>query len=115
MTRAAAPPILVQLQSAESACSQIIALRILKNELIGHDQRKEAYIAGGIIPALAQVLTSRWSGTQFNESISDRDQSAQQALDDHEACLQAILVVGSLAQGMRRLCLHPRTTETLTH
>jgi hypothetical protein len=50
MTRAAAPPILEQLQSAESASAQITVLRALKNELIGHDQRKEALVAEGIIP-----------------------------------------------------------------
>lgn len=100
MTRAAAPPILLQLQSAESASSQITALRTLKNELIGHDQRKETYIVEGIIPALAQVLTSRWPGTaEFNESISHQGRSTSKAPEDYEACLQAILIVGSLAQG----------------
>jgi hypothetical protein len=101
MTRAAAPPLLLQLQSAETASSQTTTLRALKNELIGHDQKKEAYIAAGIIPALAQVLTTRWPGTvEFNESISQQDRSTQRAPDDLEACLQATLIVGSLAQGM---------------
>ncbi|KAJ5417684.1 uncharacterized protein N7487_001234 [Penicillium crustosum] len=100
MTRAAAPPILLQLQSAESASSQITALRTLKNELIGHDQRKETYIVEGIIPALARLLTSRWPGTvEFNELISHQRQFTPKAPEDYEACLQAILIVGSLAQG----------------
>lgn len=100
MTRAAAPPILLQLQSAESASSQITALRTLKNELIGHDQRKETYIVEGIIPTLARVLTSRWPGTaEFNELISHQRQFTPKAPEDYEACLQAILIVGSLAQG----------------
>ena len=100
MTRAAAPPILLQLQSAESASSQITALRTLKNELIGHDQRKETYVFEGIIPALAQVLTSRWPGTaEFNEPILHHGRSTPKAPEDYEACLQAILIVGSLAQG----------------
>lgn len=100
MTRAAAPPILLQLQSAESASSQITALRTLKNELIGHDQRKETYIVEGIIPALAQVLTSRWPGTaEFNELASHQGRFTPKAPEDYEACLQAILIVGSLAQG----------------
>jgi type II secretory pathway pseudopilin PulG len=100
MTRAAAPPILEQLQSAESASAQITALRALKNELIGHDQRKEALAAEGIIPALSQVLTSRWPATNQNESALPQDRSTQKSPEDCEACLQATLVVGSLAQGM---------------
>ncbi|CAI7640555.1 unnamed protein product [Penicillium bialowiezense] len=98
MTRAAAPPILLQLYSAESVSSQISALRTLKNELIGHDQRKETYIAEGIIPALAQVLTSRWPGTAELDGVSVPDRSTRNA-EDREVCLQATLIVGSLAQG----------------
>ncbi|OGE51459.1 hypothetical protein PENARI_c013G05643 [Penicillium arizonense] len=99
MTRAAAPPILEQLQSAESVSAQITALRALKNELIGHDQRKEALVAEGIIPALSQVLTSRWPATNQNETALPQDRSTQKSPEDCEACLQATLVVGSLAQG----------------
>ncbi|CAG8007400.1 unnamed protein product [Penicillium salamii] len=97
MTRAAAPPILLQLYSAESVSSQIKALRTLKNELIGHDQRKEAYIADGIIPALAQVLTSNWPGTLEPEELSLQDRASRK--EESDACLQATLIVGSLAQG----------------
>jgi hypothetical protein len=99
MTRAAAPPILLQLHCAESVSSQIIALRTLKNELIGHDQRKEAYIAEGIIPALAQVLASGWPGT--SEYIESQDRATLE--ENHEACLQATLIVGSLAQGAHQV------------
>jgi hypothetical protein len=102
MTRAAEPPILEQLQNAESASAQITALRALKNELIGHDQRKEVLVTEGIIPALSQVLTSRWPATNRNESVLPQDRSTHKNPEDYEACLQATLVVGSLAQGMRR-------------
>ncbi|CAG7937781.1 unnamed protein product [Penicillium olsonii] len=98
MTRAAAPPMLLQLQNADSVSSQILALRSLKNELIGHDQRKEAYIAEGIIPALGQVLSSRWPGTLDSEDLSLDDRAARKA-EECDACLQATLIVGSLAQG----------------
>jgi hypothetical protein len=94
MTRASAPPILLQLHSPESVSAQVTSLRNLKNELIGHDQRKEAYVNAGVIPALAQVLTSR-RPTEFNGSIQEKSKS-----EELEACLQAILIVGSLAQGM---------------
>lgn len=100
MTRAAAPPILLQLQSSESVPSQVATLRALKNELIGHDQRKEAYVAAGIIPALIQVLVTHRPG-KVDHSGSAR---VYHASEEADACLQAILIVGSLVQG-RTPCL----------
>jgi len=103
MTRPAAPPILLQLQSSESVSEQVASLRTLKNELIGHDQRKEAYVARGIIPVLAQVLALRRPGkaaaAESNESTSSQAGSYE-TQDESEACLQALLIVGSLAHGM---------------
>ena len=102
MTRAAVPSTLLQLQSPDSVSSQVASLRNLKNELIGHDQRKEAYVAAGIIPALAQVLISRWPGkstsAESNGSSLSQARSYQNS-EESEACLQAILIAGSLAQG----------------
>jgi hypothetical protein len=102
MTRAAAPPILLQLQSSESASAQVPLLRTLKNELIGHDQRKETYVAAGIIPALGQLLSKRRpgkaSGAEANGVVLNQPPLYQNS-DESEACLQAILIAGSLAQG----------------
>lgn len=101
MSRVAAPPILLQLHSSESVSSQAACLRTLKNELIGHDQRKEAYVISGVLPALVQVLTTYRPGglatTDPNGQLSnpaDYRNSSQ-----YEACLQSILIVGSIAQG----------------
>ncbi|KAJ5726617.1 uncharacterized protein N7483_007974 [Penicillium malachiteum] len=94
MTRAAIPPILLQLQSSDATSSQVACLRSLKNELIGHDQRKETYVIAGIIPVLGQVLASRWPGKPVAT-----ESGSSQTPDDLEACLQAILIVASLAQG----------------
>lgn len=69
------------------------SLRTLKNELIGHDQRKEAYVGAGIIPALARVLAS--SRPTGKAATAEFDQNSE----DAQACLQAILIVGSLIQG----------------
>ncbi|KAJ5653182.1 hypothetical protein N7490_000185 [Penicillium lividum] len=106
MTRASAPPILLQLQSPDSISSQVASLRTLKNELIGHDQRKEVYVAWGIIPALASVLGSRWPGklsaAESNGSAPTqvtRPHQFPEGSEESEACLQAILIIGSLAQG----------------
>ena len=113
MTRVAAPPTLLQLQTAESTSTQLTALRSLKNELIGHDQRKEVYVVGGVIPALAQVLTSRRpakaTSTETNKTALNYTGSFKSS-EESEAGLQAILIVGSLAQGM---CTFEDTSSTI--
>jgi len=103
MTRAAAPPILLQLSSTESVSSQVAALRTLKNELIGHDQRKEAYVTEGLLNALTQVLTScrpRRLDTEEQSNGSALNPHDYRSSHEYEACLQAILIVGSVAQGI---------------
>ena len=103
MTRNSMPSILLRLQTAESVASQVSVLRVLKNETIGHDQRKEAWVRWGIIPMLARVLGRRTPSTsganvappELNGAGTSRPKS-----EEDDACLQAIIVLGSLAQGM---------------
>ncbi|OJJ44141.1 hypothetical protein ASPZODRAFT_135623 [Penicilliopsis zonata CBS 506.65] len=109
MTRATTPPpLLLQLQSPESLSSQTAGLRALKNDIIGHDHRKEAWIGWGIVPVLSHVLASRLSGDKRFAELELNGAGAgatQQGLQrtgrtvEDEACVQAIIIVGSLAQG----------------
>jgi hypothetical protein len=97
MTRTSTPPTLLQLQSADSVSSQAALLRSLKNETIGHDQRKEIYVKLGIIPVLTKVLTSRkLSGKSVTATVKE---SSGIKSEEDDACLQAIIILGSLAQG----------------
>ncbi|KAL5335293.1 armadillo-type protein [Aspergillus crustosus] len=101
MTRAVTPPILLQLQNADSLSSQAAALRDLKNETIGHDQRKETWVRLGLITILADVLAARKLGGRSSENKSGykhRDLHGSRE-DANDACLQAIIIIGSLAQG----------------
>ncbi|KAL4804845.1 armadillo-type protein [Aspergillus unguis] len=100
MTRAETPPILLQLQNADSSYSQAAALRQLKNETIGHNQRKETWVRSGLIPVLVDVLASRSSGrySELKNGPKSRELGCSEQLAD-DVCLQAIIVLGSLAQG----------------
>ncbi|KAL4899996.1 hypothetical protein BDW74DRAFT_104771 [Aspergillus multicolor] len=99
MTRAETPPILLQLQNAESLASQAAALRSLKNDTIGHDQRKEAWVRLGLVPILGSVLASRGLGRNELKAGSKQLELAGSKEEGDDACLQAIILVGSLAQG----------------
>ncbi|KAI9376647.1 armadillo-type protein [Aspergillus egyptiacus] len=104
MTRAATLPVLLQLQSAETLSSQAAALRGLKNDTIGHEQRKEALVRLGVIPILGDLLTS-WKVGGSNAADSELKKGPKQRElpgtreEANGACLQAIILLGSLAQG----------------
>ncbi|EDN03504.1 conserved hypothetical protein [Histoplasma mississippiense (nom. inval.)] len=106
MARAATPQIISDIQNPDSTASRIEALRLLKNEIIGHDQRKEAWIGWGIIPLLSQILAGRRGAGKKTTGGEVNGHTRRQHLarsrsgrsDDDEVCLQAILIIGSLAQ-----------------
>ncbi|KAJ5477329.1 hypothetical protein N7539_007473 [Penicillium diatomitis] len=102
MTRLTVGTILSRLQGSESVQLQVALLRALKNELIGHDERKEASVTLGIIPILGQLLRTRRPG--LSHGVESDGAAGQSGLaygdsEDAKVCLQAVLIVGSLAQG----------------
>src|SRR5436190_13714222 len=111
MTRAVAPQILSELQDPESPAARIAALRVLKNEIIGHDQRKEAWIGWGIVPLLSRILAARRGAgkksvpRELNGNGKHSGRSTGRS-DEDETCLQAIIIVGGLAQGKCGRSLH---------
>lgn len=107
MTRPATTPILAELRSPSSPEAQVAALRALKNEIIGHEQRKELWVGLGVVTPLARVLNTRRSGAKRRQKEyggeggggGKSELDREHAFADEGARLQAILVVGSLAQG----------------
>jgi hypothetical protein len=98
-------PLLAQLLNAETVAEQVTTLRLLKHELIGYDQRKEAWVHWGIIPLLSRILLSKTGGSKKpavageQNGVTDRSDTINDRTEDEEACLQATIIVGSLAQG----------------
>ncbi|KAK4698024.1 armadillo repeat-containing protein 8, partial [Lecanoromycetidae sp. Uapishka_2] len=103
MTRPSTPPILSELRSASSPASQVAALRALKNEVIGHEQKKEMWIGLGVLAPISRILnTHRVNGKKRHRDVNgSRSHSKQRGgrPDEEEARLQAIIIVGSLAHG----------------
>jgi armadillo repeat-containing protein 8 len=104
MTRSTPPPLLAELQNASSAAGKTQILRLVKDEIIGHDLRKRAWIAAGIIPALSNILSNprrnlgKRSSRDFNGSGSLRGRKSFTS-DDDASCVQATVIIGVLAQG----------------
>lgn len=100
------PEILSHVQNSESAFTRVAALKALKNEIVGHDLKKESWIKSGIIPALLPVLERCKDADRTSNKLKAHARTPQGRSDIHtsedEACFHAAIVLGSIAQGMAR-------------
>lgn len=95
--------ILSELRSPSSPASQVAALRALKNEVVGHEQKKEMWISLGVVTPISHILnTHRGSGKRKHKDtngVVDHITWSRSRSGEGEARLQAIIIVGSLAHG----------------
>ena len=102
MTRPSTPPILAELRTSSPA-GQVAALRALKNEIIGHEQKKEMWIGLGALAPIKRILNShKGSGKRKHRDGNGDSKSTKRRgsrTDEEEARLQAIIIVGSMAHG----------------
>ena len=100
MARPSTPPILTRLCTASSANAQAAALRELKHEIIGTEQKKVSWIKLGLVPHLLQVLSSESSSKRSNRAAhAYRDDGSVSGDETEDARLQATIIIGSLAHG----------------
>lgn len=116
MTRPSTPPILSELRSPTSAATQVAALRALKNEIIGHEQKKEMWIGLGVVAPMSRILHAhkgvgkrKYREVTGNVEYSSRGSSRA---DEEEARLQAIIIVGSLAHGQCTMTMENLSYQT---
>jgi hypothetical protein len=83
--------------------AQINALKRLKNDIVGHDQRKELVVKQGIIEPLVNIISTPSKATGKRRVAETNGEHAHAAsrswAPEQEARLQAILILGSLASG----------------
>ena len=102
MARSSTPPLLSELRSASSAASLVKALKQLKNEVIGHAQRKQQWIELGILKHLVRILSNprdQDNAIPRNAGHENRSRWSATSRDGDEAKLQAIIIIGSFAHG----------------
>ncbi|KAH6642614.1 armadillo-type protein [Boeremia exigua] len=134
MGRSTIPSALAELSNPTTPEAQVVALRNLKNEIVGHEQRKELAVTHGVIRPLAGLLKegARRGGKKRHSNGTAQETSNGSAppsrtrpgRDDwtreDELRFQATLVVGSLANGgpaftapLLAGCVLPPLLETL--
>lgn len=101
MGRMSSPAILGELHAAPSAAAQVQALRFLKNDIVGHDQKKERWIELGIILELRRILETHRQDAKRRQHDFNRITEATSDIKSEEeaARLQVVAIIGSLAHG----------------
>lgn len=109
MGRSTIPPALIELSNPSTPEAQVAALQSLKNEIVGHEQRKELAVTHGVVKPLVDLLRAearkggkrRRGQANGNGSglFNETQRSVVEWTTEDELRFQATLVVGSLANG----------------
>lgn len=101
MARVQSPPVLSQIRAARTYSEQAAALRTLKDEVIGHVQRKETWIERGILESLVKILQANSrSPTTLNGSGPRSPGGHSGALAEDEVVrLLSLQLLASFAYG----------------
>lgn len=94
------PSLLAQIRAAQTLPEQIASLKALKNDIIGHQQKKEIWVGLGLIVPVVRILNANKPSTKKNGKGPRGSSYATQSLSlEEQVRLQAISIVGSLAHG----------------
>jgi len=92
-------PWVSQIRNARNTGEQIVVLKALKNELIGHPLKKENAVASGVLDPIVRLTlnrtVSRNDGKSHDYSFASRPLS-----EDEVARLQGLQVIASVALGI---------------
>jgi armadillo repeat-containing protein 8 len=106
MRQVSTAPVLAELNNPSTLEAQAQALRALKNEVIGHQQRKELWIRHGVVAPLARILNKQRSSTPRWQDAPSQPLTgggSEPRSTDEDILVQAIIIIGSLAQGASRI------------
>lgn len=98
MAPAQSHPILAQLQDAMT--ERTSALRALKNEIVGHVQRKEQWIGLGVLDPIVTTLVDATPSSKPTGKDSRSPQTQRRLSEDEGMRLQAIQLIACFANGM---------------
>ena len=100
--------VLEAIRNPSSLRQQITSLKQLKNDIVGHDQRKELVVRHGVVEPLVNILSSagKSNGKRKDTRGSAVVSSVSTWTEEDEARLQATLILGSLGSGGRAF-VHP--------
>lgn len=96
--------ILERLRSATTAAEQAAALHSLKNDIVGHRQKKEAWVAAGVLEPVVKILTKcRSPGVQNGKGSQLQPSALGESEEEDSVKLQAIQALSTFANGVSSL------------
>ena len=100
MARVQSPSLLTQIRVTKSYSEQATALRVLRDEIIGHSQRKEWWIKNGVLELLVKLLQSN-DLTPKSSSGKERSQIGQPVVlsEEDTVRLLSLQLIASFAHG----------------
>jgi armadillo repeat-containing protein 8 len=101
--------ILSHLQSARTYADQAAALRSLKNEVVGHIQRKELWIKLGALDPVVKILASCRSPMKHvqRKDVYQGRLYGDMLTDEEAVRLQAVQLLSSFASSKCHSCCFP--------
>lgn len=108
-----AVPILDELMDPTSPEALLQTLKALKNEIIGHSQRKELWIRRGVVSRLQKLLNTYQTNSKQRQRGETRNDDTGGIRSLEEAIqLEVITIIGSLAHGgVGFICLPNRKAD----
>jgi armadillo repeat-containing protein 8 len=92
------------LGGARSYSEQAVALRSLKDEMIGHVQHKEKWVEHGILVSLVRALQTSRSPTRLSGKEAGGSAGHSSLAEDDLVRLQSLQLLASIANGERATC-----------
>ncbi|KAH6688340.1 armadillo repeat protein [Plectosphaerella plurivora] len=99
MARDSGAPLLAYIHNARNCSEQVAALRSLKNDIVGHAQRKETWLVQGALEPVVALAQSPRSSSKTASGKPGYSTDAQTLSDEESVRLQALQVLGSFASG----------------
>ena len=110
------PNIVSNIRSPSSIEDQILALKALRNDIIGNQQRKDVWAASGVVEGVVEAATRKATSTVGGQSNKEDAFVLAASLTNSENIrLQALAVLGSFASGRNQHTLPPIILHKLRH
>lgn len=107
MAQDSEPLLLALFQNARTYTEQTSALRSLKNEIVGHVQKKQSWVGRGVLRTIVDILQASRLPSKANGKLRQVSADATLLSEEENVRLQALQALSSFANGMTICPLNP--------
>jgi hypothetical protein len=97
-------PWISRIRNARTTDEQIVTLKALKNELIGHPLKKQAAVASGVLDPIIRMTMNR-TGTKSDGKAHDHTFASKPLTEDELVRLYGLQVIASITLGKNDLII----------